>query len=128
LYPHRPFRRLAMRTLASLLLAGALAAGLPSPAAAGGGSGGLGQRVRSAATTTDHAGVAAEYDRLASEAKDRAAAHRRMETQYAKAGGAITEKYELDRHCRKLAESYERSAAEYAALATAHREMAAGAK
>ena len=87
-------------------------------------------KVQQAKTAADHEAIAAEYDKMAADAKKQADAHRKMEKTYATgsyAGGKVTPT-PLPQHCAALAKHYDSVAQEYTTLAEAHRAMAKAAK
>ena len=79
-----------------------------------------------AKTAADHEAIAAHYDEEAIAAGEKAAKHRKMAASYKKKGGPEIAKWQLDLHCERLAESYEKAAAESAALALMHRQLGKG--
>ncbi|MGH7819608.1 MAG: hypothetical protein ACREQ9_07540 [Candidatus Binatia bacterium] len=50
--------------------------------------------------------------------------HRVMAESYRKIGGALVEKAHLDEHCDSLAQSLDRTAKDFEAMAAAHRGLA----
>jgi hypothetical protein len=85
----------------------------------------LEKAITGAKTAADHEAIASYYDREAATAKDKAAEHRRLAQTYrtlAASGRAPLEPMGI--HCQQLAQTYESAAADDAALATAHRQMA----
>ena len=84
--------------------------------------------ISSAKTRADHEALAADFEKEATEAKAKAAEHRKTAESYKQLGGSAVGKLHLDEHCERLAKSYERAAMEYEMLAKAHRQMAKEAK
>ena len=85
----------------------------------------LEKAIMGAKTSADHEAIASYYDREAATAKDKAAEHRRLAETYrniAATGRAPLQPMGI--HCEQLVRTYESAAAENAALATAHRQMA----
>jgi hypothetical protein len=85
----------------------------------------LEKAITGAKTSADHEAIASYYEREAATAKDKAAEHRRLAQTYrtlAASGRAPLEPMGI--HCQQLAQTYESAAADNAALATAHRQMA----
>ena len=85
----------------------------------------LEKAITGAKTSADHEAIASYYEREAATAKDKAAEHRRLAQTYrtlAASGRAPLEPMGL--HCQQLVQTYESAAADNAALATAHRQMA----
>jgi hypothetical protein len=85
----------------------------------------LEKAIAGAKTAADHEAIASYYDKEAATAKDKAAEHRRLAEIYrtqAATGRAPLQPMGL--HCQQLAQTYESAAAENAALAAAHRQMA----
>ncbi len=115
-------RRIAAALLLSVILAGC-ASGPAAPPAD------LLQRVESARTPADHEALAAHYDKQASAARASAQVHRKMATSYqgmiagGRGGGAS-----MPAHCNAIVANQEAIAAEYDAMAAAHRQMGQQAK
>ena len=86
----------------------------------------LDKAIAAAKTAADHEAIAAHYDEEAIAAAEKAAKHRKMAASYKKKGGPEIAKWQLDLHCERLAESFEKAAAESAALALMHRQLAKG--
>jgi hypothetical protein len=85
----------------------------------------LEKAITGARTPADHEAIASYYDREATAAKAKAEEHRRLaETYRTLAVSGRTPLQPMGMHCQQLAEIYERAAADNAALATAHRQMA----
>jgi hypothetical protein len=85
----------------------------------------LEKAVSEAKTPADHEAIASYYDKEAASTKDKAAEHRRLAENYrtqAATGRAPLQPMGL--HCQQLAQTYESAAADYTALAAAHRQMA----
>jgi hypothetical protein len=82
--------------------------------------------IESAKTPADHQAIADYYQRMADAAKAKAAEHTKMAQDYKT--GAFGSKTHFHEHCETLARLYQSEAKEYAALAEAHRQMAAKAK
>lgn len=81
------------------------------------------EQVKAAKSPADHEALAADYERMATEAKAHAEEHRKMAKAYRAAGGPAV-KAQLPEHCEGLATFYDGVAKEYAAMASAHRELA----
>jgi len=82
-----------------------------------------------AKSPADHEALAAYYDKQAADARAKAELHRKMGEEYKKAPGPFgMTKTHFHEHCEALARNYTASAKEYAAMASAHREMAKSAK
>jgi hypothetical protein len=85
----------------------------------------LEKAITEAKTPADHEAIASYYDREAATAKAKAEEHRRLaETYRTLAVSGRGQLQPMGLHCQQLAEIYERAAADNAALATAHRQMA----
>jgi hypothetical protein len=82
--------------------------------------------IQAAKTPADHQAIADYYQHQADAAKAKAAEHTKMAQQYKT--GAFGLKTHFHEHCETLAKLYQSEAKEYAALAEAHRQMAAKAK
>jgi len=114
-------RRIASLLLLSLVLAGcASSPSAPSPD--------LMQRIESARTRGDHEALATHYDQEAATARATAENHRKMAKSYqgnlqGGRGGAS-----MSAHCNAIVRSQEGLAAEYEAMAAAHRQFAAQAQ
>ena len=85
----------------------------------------LEKAIAGAKTPADHQAIASYYDREAATMKDKAAEHRRLAENYrtlsvSPRGQVPT----MENHCRQLAQTYESAAADNAALAAAHLQMA----
>jgi len=90
------------------------------------------EQIDAATTAADHEALAAEYDALAAEAKRLAVVHQKRADHYAarpafKGRRASRGTETSAGHCAALAKTYSEAAAQYAALAAEHREMAADA-
>jgi hypothetical protein len=83
--------------------------------------------IRAAKTAADHDAIAACYDDMAKQAQANANAHRGMDSYYNEAP-YLSSKQGFKRHCRALVDSFQASAKDAEALATAHRDMAKNAK
>lgn len=100
-----------------------------APAAAGAS---LAQRVQTARNPADHQAIASEYERLAAEARERAASHRAALAVYQHGaqyrgpasrdgtGAALT----MPAHCEELINSEDELARGYTAMAQEHRRLA----
>ena len=77
-----------------------------------------------AKTPADHEKLAAQYDREASDARAKAAMHKKMADDIRKMGGSLFAKVHYDEHCDGLANSFTKLAEQYVALAKAERDMA----
>jgi hypothetical protein len=85
----------------------------------------LEKAITGAKTSADHEAIASYYDREAATAKDKAAEHRKLaETYRTLAASGRAPLQPMGIHCQQLAQTYESAAADNAALATAHRQMA----
>ena len=78
--------------------------------------------VTGATTPADHETIAAYYDREVATAHAQAEEHRKMMEAYRNLTGKS--QFRMEDHCQRLAQSYESVAADNAALAAAHRQMA----
>ena len=89
------------------------------------------QKVQAAKTAADHEAIASYYDAQAAAAKKKAEEHRKMADTY-KAGGTSIGKgsgpVALPQHCQALAKTFDGEAAEYTAMAQAHRDIAKNVK
>jgi hypothetical protein len=85
----------------------------------------LEKAITGAKTPADHEAIASYYDKESATAKDKAAEHRKLAQTYrtlAVSGrGGL---HPMENHCQQLARTYESAAADNAALAEAHRQMA----
>ena len=89
------------------------------------------QKLKTAKTAADHESIASYYDSKAAEAKKNADLHRNMASTYTAGGSSIgkgTGPVPLPQHCTNLAKAFDEEAANYTALAQAHRELAKAAK
>jgi hypothetical protein len=85
----------------------------------------LEKAVSEAKTPADHEAIASYYDKEAATAKDKAAEHRRLAEIYrTQAASGRAPLQPMGMHCQQLAQIYESAAADDAALAAAHRQMA----
>jgi hypothetical protein len=85
----------------------------------------LEKAITGAKTPADHEAIASYYDREAATAKAKAEEHRRLaETYRTLAVSGRGQLQPMGMHCQQLAEIYESAAADNAALAMAHRQMA----
>src|SRR5207244_869229 len=109
-------------TLAMLVLMAALL--LPSPRAgvAEAPQFDLEKAVTGARTPADHEAIASYYERESATAQAKAAEHRKMEETYRTLSGKGH--FRMEEHCHQLVQHYEGLAADNAALAAAHRQMA----
>jgi len=85
------------------------------------------QRIEAAQSRADHDALAIHYEREAAGARTTAAEHRKMAKSYlgyqgGRGGG------NMSAHCNALVRSYEGIAADFDAMAAAHRQMAGQAK
>ena len=71
--------------------------------------------VEMAKTPADHAAIAKHYHAKAEDARAEAKEHEAMAQSYA--AGKLTERVQMQNHCKKLAEQYNATAAEYDGLA-----------
>lgn len=115
-----------LRSLAFGLLMGVAAAGFAAPPDAP--SGELLEKIEAAKTPADHEALATYYMTEAANAHAMAERHQKMATAYQGniAGGRGAQG--MKSHCNKLVKDYQGIAAEYEAMATAHRQMAQHAK
>jgi hypothetical protein len=85
----------------------------------------LEKAIAGAKTPADHEAIAAYYDKESATAKDKVTEHRKLAQTYrtlAVSGrGGL---HPMENHCQQLAQTYESAAADNAALAEAHRQMA----
>lgn len=86
------------------------------------------ERIQKATTSADHLGLAAQYDREATAARQKATEHRQMQEIYrGRVGvgrGGVELQASILRHCMNLVAQYERAALEYEGLASLHRRLA----
>jgi hypothetical protein len=120
------------RTLAILGAASAFAMGLAVPAgAATVADADIVAKIQTAKTPGDHEAIADYYDSQAADAKSKADLHRKMASSYTAGGTSIGKgsgSVPLPAHCANLAKDFDEEAANYTALAQAHRAMAKAAK
>jgi hypothetical protein len=121
------------RRIATLGAAVLLAAGLALPItyAVGAENVDILQKVQTAKTPADHEAIAAYYEQQAAAAKKNADMHRQMAETYKGGGTAIGKgsgATAMPQHCQNLAKSFDEEAAQYAAMAQVHRELAKSAK
>jgi hypothetical protein len=110
-------------TLAVLALVAALS--LPAQRAGAQAQFDLEKAIAGAKTPADHEAIASYYEKESAAAKDKAAEHQKLAQTYrtfAVSGRGI--QFPMENHCQQLAQNYERVAADNAALAEAHRQMA----
>jgi hypothetical protein len=86
------------------------------------------QRVAAARTASDHQALATYYDQQAAAARTSAAEHRKMGISYSGMYAGGRGGASMSAHCDAIVRSQESIAAEYAAMAAAHRQLAAQAK
>ena len=85
----------------------------------------LEKAVTEAKTPADHEAIASYYEKEAATAKDKAAEHRRLAEIYrTQAASGRAPLQPMGMHCQQLVQIYESAAADNAALAAAHRQMA----
>jgi hypothetical protein len=82
--------------------------------------------VESAQTPADHAALAHHYREEAAAARAEAAKHEQMAKSYNQ--GKATQRVQMQRHCKSIAESLEKQATEYDSLAALHEAEAKQAK
>jgi hypothetical protein len=88
----------------------------------------LEKAIAGAKTRADHEAIASYYEKEGAAAKAKAAEHRRLaETYRTLSVSPRSQVPSMENHCRQLAQTYESAAADNAALAQAHRQMAQGA-
>ena len=117
-------RKLPLRGASALLLSLVLAGCASGPSAH---SPELHQQIESASTSSEHAALAAYYDREAATARASAAEHRSRALRYPsisgpRGGGSMRA------HCNLVAQNYDAIATEYVGLAADHRGLAGQAK
>jgi hypothetical protein len=117
-------KRLSLTGLAIGLLALLAALALPAAPARAAEDTDIEAKIASAKTPADHEAIADYYQRHADAAK--AEEHTKMAREYKT--GSFGAKTHFHEHCETLARLYRSEAKEYAALAEAHRQMAAKAK
>lgn len=84
------------------------------------------EQIDAAKTKADHEALAGEYEKLAQEANERSAHHRRLAEHYARIRrGQAVRPAAVKAHCEALAKSYAQAAEQYQALAKEHRAIAA---
>jgi hypothetical protein len=89
------------------------------------------QKVKSAKTAADHEAIAKYYEDQAAAAKKKAADHKTMGESYRGMGTATGKSSgfsAMPQHCDSLTKSFTQEAAEYEAMAKAHRDLAKAAK
>jgi hypothetical protein len=84
--------------------------------------------VKQAKTAADHEALAAQYDKDAADAKERAAEHRQMAQSYKSNMGKGTGASAMPQHCANLAKFFDQQAAMYTKMAATEREDAKRAK
>lgn len=104
--------------IAAVSLVLAACASAPPPAGPS-----IAQRIESAKTRSDHEWLGDYYDRQAAQARASAEQHRKMGDSYS-VWGDRRQGSGMSSHCRILVEQYERAAAEYAAMAKLHHQLA----
>lgn len=122
--PNRRFRNGAF--LGAILAAGLLLAGCASQPQQDQIS--HRQQIESAKTRADHEQLVRYFRQQEAQAREVVLQHRRMAESYLRwggAGGRAGTGASMASHCRNIAEQYERAAAEYAAVATLHQQLAA---
>jgi hypothetical protein len=82
--------------------------------------------ITEAKTSADHEAVATAYDKLAQEAHQKHADHKKMEEWYKK--NPATNKAGFSFHCDRIGADYDKIAKEYEGLAKLHKDMAKHAK
>ncbi len=112
--------RLTTRRVASVVMIGLVLAGCA--AVSPGPSADLLQRIELARTRADHESLAAHFAKGAGDARASAEVHRRMARSYQGAGGRMANS--MPGHCNANVRSQEALAADYEAMAAAHREFA----
>jgi hypothetical protein len=100
---------------------------VPVPAMSAADDSHIEKMIQTAKTAADHEAIAAEYDRLASEATAKAAEHKAMAARYRHAIGPGS-KSGFAEHCDGLVVIYNGAAKEYRALAAMHRAQAKSAR
>lgn len=90
----------------------------------------MAKMVANAKTAADHEALATHYDKEAAEARAQAEVHRKMAATYQSgtSSGKGSGPVPLPQHCMNLAKDYDDAAANYTALAAAHRVLAKEAK
>ena len=86
------------------------------------------QRVEAARTASDHQALATYYDQQAAAARASAAQHRKMGSSYSGMYAGGRGGASMAAHCNNIVRSQESMAAEYEAMAAAHRQLAGQAK
>jgi hypothetical protein len=85
----------------------------------------LDKAIAGAKTPADHEAIASYYAKESATAQDKAAEHRKLAQTYrtlsVSGRGGV---HPMENHCQQLAQTYESVAADNAALAEAHRQMA----
>ena len=82
------------------------------------------QRVEAARTASDHQALATHYDQQAAAARASAADHRKMGSSYSGMYAGGRGGASMAAHCNNIVRSQESMAAEYEAMAAAHRQLA----
>jgi hypothetical protein len=86
------------------------------------------QRVEAARTSSDHQALATYYDQKAAAARASAAEHRKLGSSYAGNYAGGRGGTSMVAHCNAIVRSQESIAADYEAMAAAHRQLAGQAK
>ena len=84
----------------------------------------LEKAVAGAKTPADHEAIASYYDREGATATAKAEEHRKLAESYRILSISGRGQFPMENHCRQLVRNYESVAADNAALAEAHRQMA----
>jgi hypothetical protein len=84
----------------------------------------LEKAIAGAKTPADHEAIASYYAKESATAKDKAAEHRKLAQTYRTLTMPGRVQFPMENHCQQLAQTYESVAADNAALAEAHRQMA----
>ncbi len=112
-----------MRTVIALALFVGAVALVPAFALAGSDSRSVEQfAVEKAETPEEHADLERHYRSLAEEARGHVRHHEKMGSSYRI--GKLHNRQRMERHCKKIAESYASTAKEYEALADLHKDEA----
>ena len=110
---------MSMKSVLAAVSSIALLAGIPAVAFATDSEHSLEQvLVESATDSADHAALARYYRAKAAEARAEAERHEKLGKSYLE--GKVTQKMQMQKHCKKIAEILEAQAAEYDALANLH--------
>lgn len=121
----RPGRKVMVFAVAAVICSTMLSAGAARAQMAGHD---MTDMVKQAKTAADHEALAAQYDKEAADAKERAAEHRQMAQSYKTNMGRGIGASAMPQHCANLAKFFDQQAAMYEKMAATEREDAKRAK